>query len=111
MLEWGRMQQRQPTQRNQSGFSVVEASLVLLVVAVLAATGFVVYQHQKSTSAKNNTTTSPAQTSTPSQTDPYEGWQTYTSSVEESSFKYPPDWTNKALAASTEIELISPSKN
>jgi prepilin-type N-terminal cleavage/methylation domain-containing protein len=64
MLEWDRMQQRQPTKRNQSGFSVVEVSLVLLVVAVLAATGFVVYLRQQSSSAKGDVPTTSVQTTT-----------------------------------------------
>jgi len=38
--------------------------LAVLVVAVLAATGLVVYQHHKSSSAKNSAATSPTQTTT-----------------------------------------------
>jgi len=58
------MQRRQPTYRNQSGFSVIEVSLVLLIVAVLAATGFVVYQRQQSSSAKSGVPTTSVQTTT-----------------------------------------------
>lgn len=69
----------QPTKRDQSGFSIVEVLLVILVIAVLTVTGLVVYQHHKSSSAKNSaatkqtqpttqpkdtTTTQPAQTTT-----------------------------------------------
>src|SRR5260221_8780198 len=58
------MQLHQPTKRDQSGFSVIEVLLVVLVVAALAATGFVVYQRHKSTSAKITASTSSSQTTT-----------------------------------------------
>lgn len=62
---------------NQSGFGTIEIVLVLAVVAVLAVTGLVVYQHHTSTSAKitaaansPSTTTQPKSTPTtqPAQT-------------------------------------------
>lgn len=87
------------TIRNQSGFSVVEFLLVVLVVAALAATGFVVYRRYKPSSAKNSAVTSTIQTTTqPMSTgttqpapDPYAGWQTFSDS--QVSFRYPSDWT------------------
>jgi len=60
MRELGSMRQRE----HQSGFSTVEVLLVVLVVAVLAVGGFVVYQHHKSTSAKNTAATGSSQTAT-----------------------------------------------
>lgn len=39
----------------QSGFSAIEALLVVLVVAALAVIGLLVYQHYKPTSGKNST--------------------------------------------------------
>jgi type II secretory pathway pseudopilin PulG len=70
------MQSYMPTKRNQSGFSAIEALLVVLIVVVLVIIGLVVYQRHKSTSAKtsvatnatqpqNTTTTQPAQATTP----------------------------------------------
>ncbi len=49
---------------HQSGFGTTVISLAVLVVAVLAVTGLVVYQHHKSSSAKNSAATSPTQTTT-----------------------------------------------
>jgi type II secretory pathway pseudopilin PulG len=64
-----RMQSYQPIKRDQSGFSTIEALLVVLVVAVLAVIGFVVYQRHKPSSAKNSAATSQTQTKTqPAQT-------------------------------------------
>src|SRR5450759_2265728 len=59
-----RMHLHQPIKRNQSGFSIIEISLVILVVAVLAVSGFVVYQRHKSTSTKSTADTSKSQTTT-----------------------------------------------
>src|SRR5947209_4400860 len=86
---------------HQSGFGTVEILLIVLVVAAVAVTGLVVYQHHKPSSAKNSAATSPSQTTTQSQntttpsaqTNPYQGWNTYTSAEEKASFKYPTDWT------------------
>ena len=58
------MELHRPAKRDQSEFSVVEVSLVSLVVAVLAVSGFVVYQRHKSISAKNSVATSTSQTTT-----------------------------------------------
>jgi len=60
------MQLRQPTKRDQSGFSVIEALLVVLVIAALAVTGFLVYQRHKSGTKTAIATNSP-QTSTAKQ--------------------------------------------
>jgi len=68
------MQSRLPTPK-QSGFSVIEVLLIVLVVAVLAATGIVVYQRhrpgnaatgstQTTTQPMSTATTQPAQTAT-----------------------------------------------
>ena len=60
------MNPRQPTKRNQSGFSVIEVLLIVLVVAALAVIGFVVYQRHKPSSAKNSAAISQTQTNTQS---------------------------------------------
>src|SRR6266567_5033744 len=50
-----RMQSRLPTPK-QSGFSVIEVLLIVLVVAVLAATGIVVYQRHRPGNAATGST-------------------------------------------------------
>ncbi len=54
----------QPTKRDQSGFSVIEMSIVAVVVAILVATGWLVYQHHKPINTKNSAATSQTQTTT-----------------------------------------------
>ncbi len=111
------MQTRQPTPK-QSGFSVIEALLIVLVVAALVATGFVVYQRHNNTSAKNSAATTPNQTTVQSQntvaqsapTNPYDGWTTYTSSDGEFNIKYPPTWHLRTASEGPPVPiLVSPS--
>lgn len=118
------MRQYQPTKPKQSGFSIIEVLLVVLVVAVLAGSGIVVYQRHKSTSAKNSAATTPNQTTAQSQntvaqsapTNPYEGWKTFTSDADHFSIKYPPTWvldTKNDQAGTVSADyatLTSPSK-
>lgn len=86
---------------HQSGFSTTVILFAVLVVAALAVTGLVVYQHNKPSNGKNSAATSQSQTTTQSQNaittqsqpNPYQGWNTYTSAEEKASFKYPTDWT------------------
>src|SRR5215471_579514 len=56
------MELQQPTKRYQSGFSAVEIFLFFLIVSVLSVTGLVLYQRHLDSHSKNNTATSPSQT-------------------------------------------------
>jgi cytoskeletal protein RodZ len=84
-------------QRDQhSGFSATVILLAVLVVAVLAVTGVVVYQRHKPSSAKNSGATSLTQTTTQPQSTATQSTQpnpTYTSAQEKASFRYPTNWT------------------
>lgn len=117
-----RMHLHLPAKRSQSGFSAIEALLIILVVAAMAVIGFVVYQHHRPNSAKNSAATNLTHTTSPTQstvaqsapTDPYEGWKLYTSSEEKASFKYPSNWTTvdtsgKIGATGDSLQLKSPS--
>src|SRR5437588_468023 len=98
------MQLHRPIKRDQSGFGVIEVLFVVLVVAALAVSGFVVYQRHKPSVVKNSaatnqtqTTTQPQNTATQSaQPDPYQGWNTYNdtgyAAASGISIKYPADW-------------------
>jgi Tfp pilus assembly protein PilV len=85
----------------QSGFGRVEIVLIVFVIAALGVTGLVVYQHHKPSNAMNSAATSQTQLTTQpqstvtqsAQANPYQGWNTYTSAEEKSSFKYPTNWT------------------
>jgi Tfp pilus assembly protein PilV len=52
---------------HQSGFGTVEILLVVLVVAVLAVAGLVVYQHHRNSTSKNNAATGSTQSTGQSQ--------------------------------------------
>jgi Tfp pilus assembly protein PilE len=87
---------------NQKGFTAVEGLLIVLILVVIGAVGYMVYHnHHKTTTAAATTTSStkPAtstKTTTSTTTQPastYAGWKTYTSAEEGASFKYPANWT------------------
>lgn len=82
---------------NQSGFSLVEGVLVLVIIALLGAAGFLVYKnHNKkstttpaslaSTATKPNQTTQPATSITNA---PQPGWKIYTNNTVGFSITYP----------------------
>ena len=74
-------------QKNENGFSAVEIVLVLVIIVLIGAVGWLVYKDNhkntttsaKSTSAstKSSTSTSTKTTTTPAATNPYAGWKTY----------------------------------
>jgi Tfp pilus assembly protein PilE len=90
--------------KNEAGFSPVEIVMVLVIVALLGAVGFLVYKNQhKTTTASVTTATATKQpaTKTPlASTDQYAGWKSYTLKYEKLTFKYPAGWTLKDDSAS-----------
>ncbi len=92
------MHLHQPTKQDQSGFGAIEVLLVFLVVAALAVTGVVVYQHHKPSSVNNvQTTNSPTATqpitNSPAQpTKTNYGVKQYTNDKYGFSFYYPITW-------------------
>jgi cytoskeletal protein RodZ len=99
--------------KNQSGFSAVEALLVLIVIGILGFTGWFVY-HAKQTSDKNYSTANSSKTptykdkKTTSSTDPTQGkLSSYTLSSVSASFSYPSGW-NSLFTYPNGIALKSP---
>lgn len=80
---------------NQSGFSAVELILILLVVGLLGAVGFLVYKNQKKPAATTTTTTSTQKVTTEptkAEVDPTADWTAFSSKEGEFSVKYPTAW-------------------
>jgi|GEM_PF-1736574 len=82
---------------NSKGFSAVEVVLVLVIVGLLGAVGWFVYDknHNKTTTTHSTpATTAGANQTSAKPAGPYDGWKTYTSSNNLAlSFKYPASWT------------------
>lgn len=74
--------------RNQSGFTALEGVLMAIVVIAIGAAGYFAFEGRSNKLAE----TKPASTESTQKSDPYAGWQTYTSKVNGVSFKYPADW-------------------
>jgi Tfp pilus assembly protein PilV len=94
--------------KNQSGFSAIEALLILVIVGIIGGTGWYVLQANKNTNntlnnaglgtaAKSGKKISPAPTSP---ADPTSSWTSYSSKSGKYSLKYPSTWA---------ISPISPS--
>lgn len=86
--------------RNESGFTLIEGLLVILILIVISGIGYMVYHdNHKSKPVSVSTTaghkTVPTQTTTPPTTppttpvSPYAGWQSYTLPKEKLTFRYP----------------------
>jgi hypothetical protein len=97
---------------DQKGFSAVEGLLVVLILVVIGAVGYMVYHNNHKTKASVSTTasTKPASTAkTTTPPDPYAGWQSYSDS--HVSFKYPSGWQigNGDKYATVGIGVTSPN--
>lgn len=94
--------------KNESGFSVVEALLIIILV-VIGAVGYMVYHNDnksKVVSANNTAKTSinnTSKASTTTTTNPYSGWSTYTDTSGWFTLKYPSDWTNNTAQAGSTV--------
>lgn len=85
---------------NQKGFSVVEILIVIVVVGLFGAVGWLVYDRQKSKADNKDTTTQTSQQEQKQETpkeetktaDPYEGWKSGTFKYTKLSYKLPPNW-------------------
>ncbi len=82
---------------NQRGSMIIE---VVLAIIVVAAIGAAIYARQKAQTNSAATqpktaTKSEASTGKPNQDAVYNGWQTYSSSEEGLTFRYPADWKLK----------------
>ena len=78
-----------------SGFSIIEALLILAIIGILGFTGWYVYHVRQASDrdyAATANSTVPTRTSTKtSAVTSYAGWKTYTTSFG-ASFRYPSDW-------------------
>lgn len=87
-------------QLDRKGFSIVEALIVLVVLAAIAASGWLAWQHdhdKKKSSSSAPTTSQQAKSSGSSNSssqraDPYAGWKTYCDTTTAACIKYPSDW-------------------
>jgi prepilin-type N-terminal cleavage/methylation domain-containing protein len=99
---------------NQKGFSVVEILIVIAVVGVLGAVGWLVYDRQKNKADDKQVSTQTSQqekqeepkeeTSTPN---PYEGWKESSNEKWGFSFKYPAGWKVNTTESGYEASATS----
>lgn len=95
--------------KNQKGFGIVEVLIFVVIVGLLATTGWLVYDRQKSKSSNKpaNTQASQQKASQVAQAqDPYQGWKIYDNTAYSFSFKYP-----EALSLASYAGTGGPSTN
>ncbi|HEY8999577.1 MAG TPA: hypothetical protein VIM53_04670 [Candidatus Saccharimonadales bacterium] len=112
---------------SDEGFSVVEALITIVVLALIAGCGWLAWRHthDKKTPASSTKTASsqskPSSTSSTrsniaTTTDPYAGWKTYCDATYKYCFKYPSNWTVQDTTAASKagdeggIDLLSPDQ-
>jgi len=84
--------------KNENGFSGIEILMVVVIVALIGAVGYMVYKnkHQPTkvvTVTKTATKTPTPVANVPTVANPYSGWKEYTLKYEKLSFQYPSIWT------------------
>ena len=86
----------------QSGFSIIEALLILVAVSILSFTGWYVYHAKQASdkdySAVTNSTIPTYKEKTDTKANPYADWNTYCSTTGGMCFKYPANWRRWELA-------------
>ena len=87
------------TKRRLAGFGVVEVLISVVVIAVIAGAGWLVYQNRTksaNTTSNSNQINNNQQANTKPQPDPYAGWKTFNNTgyavATGISLKYPADW-------------------
>ncbi|HKR81646.1 MAG TPA: hypothetical protein VJR27_01460 [Candidatus Saccharimonadales bacterium] len=100
-----------PKTTAKEGFSIIEAIVIVLVVAVLGLAGWLVWRqgHQPKKTVNSSASQTSKQHSNTQIANPYAGWKTYR--LENGlSFKYPADWSTPSGASDpTGIEVNSPA--
>lgn len=99
---------------NQQGLTVSAVIIAVLVLAIIAVTGFLVYRHSHPTTTATDTSSNKSEqtantTSTKAQApDIYAGWKTATSPRAGFSIKYPANWTyDEAVGSNDNVEHIT----
>lgn len=83
-------------QLDQKGFSIVEVLIALVVLAAIAASGWLAWRHTHDKKKYVSSSTSAQQSKSPSKlsppTDPYAGWKSYCDTATDACIRYPSDW-------------------
>jgi type II secretory pathway pseudopilin PulG len=99
--------------KNQKGFSAVEALLLLVIVGMLGGVGWYVWHAQKQADKTYSQTANSSAVSSkkvsnktsPAATDPYAGWKNFTTQNVKVGFEYPASWTVKDSSSGSDDVL------
>ncbi len=96
---------------NEKGFSVVEILIVVVVVGLLGAVGWLVYDRQKNkvdTAQTTQQTPVTTESEAKEETDPYANWKNQCDDKAGLCFKFPSDWKVEEVS-DTYISVVSPN--
>lgn len=80
--------------KNQNGFGLIEAVLIIIVIAILASVGWIAYKNLTATKVdKVNANTTQNTTQPNQQSTPYKTWLKSITPNEKIKFSYPSTWT------------------
>lgn len=84
------------SRKESGGFSVIEALIALVVIAVIGLGGWMVWRHshqqKKAAATKTAAPSADKKTSDMQSADPYAGWKSYCDTELKACYKYPNDW-------------------
>ncbi|MEI9913935.1 MAG: hypothetical protein WDN66_02945 [Candidatus Saccharibacteria bacterium] len=98
---------------NNKGFGAIGVLIIVVVIFAIGFSGWAVYHHNHKTKpvVTTKTTANTKQNSstkkTTQQTNPYAGWQTYTSSVGSFALKYPSTWQISGFQGTTAVTQVN----
>lgn len=76
--------------KNQQGFSALEFIMIIVILVIIGAIGFIVYKNRPILNISTNSNTNSKPNSV--KTNSYSNWQYYSNSTYGLSFDYPPSW-------------------
>jgi hypothetical protein len=95
--------------KNQKGFTAVEGLLIILILVVIGAVGYMVYRNDHKTktasvsSTSLTTSSSKKSSATTKSANPYAGWQTYHSKLGDFTIQYPANWNITGFNGETPV--------
>ena len=80
-------------QKNEKGFSAVEALIILVIVVLIGGVGYLIYKNHHKAAAPLAVTVTKTTTTKPA---PAVTWKTYSNQQAGFTFQYPASWVNVA---------------
>jgi Tfp pilus assembly major pilin PilA len=91
------------TSKNQEGFTLLEALLIILILVVIGAVGYVVYHNDHKTNKVSVSAVDKSSVSSKAASGPYSGWNNYRDTSGWFTLQYPTTWANDTAQAGSTV--------